>query len=445
VIRSLDPYSGTQFFECSAGDPDVAVGRAAAAFPAWSAEPAEQRAAVLRRFADLVERDSDRLAELCVREVGKVRREADGEIAWTALSSRWYADNPPAEETAAGAQVRRRPLGVLAAITPWNVPLVTPAWKWLPALMAGNTVVWKPSEFSTGIAVEVAELWREAGLPIGVLELVPGTGDVGRALCADPRVAAVHFTGSTRTGRAIAATVAARLGRCALELGGLNYVIVLADADLEHAADCIVEAAVSINGQKCTATRRVLVEEPVASELEGLVGERLERLVPGDPSDPATTIGPLIRAEAARRASETVERAVSDGARLVARSPMNAGSGAFFPATLLADVAVGDELRREELFAPVITLGGCSDLEAALRELEGTSYGLTCAIHTADRGSAAVAADRVQTGIFGINRRCDAVDLEAPFGGRRDSGLGPPEGGAYVYAGVAALQAVYGL
>jgi alpha-ketoglutaric semialdehyde dehydrogenase len=444
VIRSIDPFRGDVIFETEPGDPNVAVRRAAAAFPEWSGSTLEERAAILRRFADVVEQDADALARLCVSEMGKVLREAQGEVEWTAVTARWYADNPPATERAGSANVRQRPLGVVATITPWNVPLVTPAWKWLPALMAGNTVVWKPSEFTSGTAVRLVELLRAAGLPEDVLVLVPGSGDVGRALCDDGRVTAVHFTGSTRTGRAIAQTVAARLGRFALELGGLNYVIVAADADLEHAANCIVDSAVAINGQKCTATRRVLVDQAVAPELGSHLRERIAGLVSGDPRDPNTQVGPLIRSVAADRARQAVVAAVDRGARIVARSTPVDDVDTFMPAMLVSDVRADDPLVREELFAPVVTIGTYQDISEALSELDRTTYGLTCAVHTMDRELAEAAADRIQTGIFAINRRGDAVDLEAPFSGRRDSGLGAPEGGMYAYSGVSALQAVYG-
>ena len=168
-VLSRDPFTGERVFSAPAGDPDAAVGRAAAAQPGWAARPVEQRAAALRHFADAVEADAARLAGLLVREVGKRRVDADGEVAWTSLSARWYADHPPAEETAGGARVVRRPLGVVAAITPWNVPLVTPAWKWLPALMAGNAVVWKPSERATAIALAAQELLHASGVPADVL------------------------------------------------------------------------------------------------------------------------------------------------------------------------------------------------------------------------------------------------------------------------------------
>nr|MBA3375392.1 aldehyde dehydrogenase [Actinomycetota bacterium] len=297
VVTSRNPATGALVAETTVSSPaEVArtVQRAREAFGPWSRLPVEDRAELLVRFAELVERDRNELATLVVAEVGKLRAEAEGEVDWTAASARWYAQHLPGTERRGTATVIRRPLGVVAAVTPWNSPLITPAWKWLPALAAGNTVVWKPSELSTGIALAATELWREVGLPEGVLGLVPGGADTGRAVCEHVGVDVVHFTGSTETGRAVAEFAAARSARCVLELGGLNSAIVFADADLEHAADCIVAAAVAVNGQKCTSARRALVERGVEAELLSALTTRIESLRLGDPADPATTLGPLI-------------------------------------------------------------------------------------------------------------------------------------------------------
>lgn len=236
MVTSRNPATGALVAETPVLSPAKvtrAVQRARDAFGPWSSLPVEDRAELLVRFAG--ERDRDELATLVVAEVGKLRAEAEGEVDWTAASARWYAEHLPGSERRGTAAVVRRPLGVVAAITPWNSPLITPAWKWLPALAVGNTVVWKPSELSTGIALAAAELWREVGLPDGVLGLVAGGADTGRAVCEHAGVDVVHFTGSTETGRAVAGFAAARSARCVLELGGLNSAIVFADADLEHA------------------------------------------------------------------------------------------------------------------------------------------------------------------------------------------------------------------
>ena len=442
-VVSRDPFTGERVFSAPAGDPAAAVRRAAAVQPGWAARPVEQRAAALHRFADAIEADAARLAGLLVREVGKRRADAGGEVAWTARSARWYADHPPAEETAGGARVVRRPLGVVAAITPWNVPLVTPAWKWLPALVAGNAVVWKPSERATAVALAARELLHAAGIPEDALQVVPGGPGVARALAADERVAAVHFTGGEAAGRELAALAAPRFARVALELSGLNPAVVLADADLDLAADCIVACGTALAGQKCTATRRVLAAERVADALSARIAERIGRLRVGDPRDPDTDVGPLITAAARAAAEAEVARAYAAGAELLARAPAVSGDALFSPA-LLGGLAGDDPLRVRELFAPVLSIEPFGTPEEAWALANAAPYGLSAAVYGRDADLLAEAAARIRCGVLALNRRGDDVELEAPFGGRARSGNGQPEGGAYAYAALTDLQAVYG-
>ena len=454
-VVSIDPYTGERVFSAPAGDADRAVACAVAAQPAWAARPVAERAAVLRAFADALERAAARLADLLVREVGKRRADAEGEVAWTALSARYYADNPPAEERIGDARVARHPIGVVAAITPWNVPLVTPAWKWLPALIAGNTVVWKPSERATATAIAAAELLHASGVPDDALAVVPGGPETASALAADERVGAVHFTGGEAAGRALAALAAPRLARVALELSGLNPAIVLADADLDHAAGCIVACGTALAGQKCTATRRVLVDAGVADELTARVADRIGRLRVGDPRDPETDVGPLISGAARAAAEAEVARACAAGAELLARRRARSrdaglpgdtapGAGdALFSPVLLGRLAADDPLRRRELFAPVLSIDAFDAPAQAWALANAAPYGLSAAVYGRDPGLLADAAAAIRSGVLAVNRRGDDVALEAPFGGRGRSGNGQPEGGTYVYAALTDLQAVY--
>ena len=451
MIESRNPATGALVYATEASESAAvarAVERARAASVRWAAEPVARRAEIVAQFAELVDRDRDVLAAAIVAEVGKRIGEARGEVEWAALSARWYAEHWPREERQGDALVRSRPLGVVATVTPWNAPLITPAWKWLPALVAGNVVVWKPSELATGAAVAALERLREAGLPEDVLQIVPGGPETARVLCSHPEVAGVHFTGSTRAGRAIAETVAGRFARCALEMGGLNVAVVFADADLEQAADCIAAAATAINGQKCTATRRVLVQRELLDELRSLLAARFESLVLGDPADPETTLGPLIVPGAVAHAEGELERALAAGATLVARTPALSQNAlrhdTFFPAAVVTDVPAEDALRQEELFAPVVTVEGFDGADEAWRLANESRYGLSVAVYTASSAMRAAACERLATGILAFNRRGDAVDLEAPFGGVKDSGNGLVEGGTYAYAGLTSLQAVYG-
>jgi betaine-aldehyde dehydrogenase len=451
LVTSRNPATGAVVAETPVSSPEEvadAVRRAAAAFGPWSKTPGQERARLLPRFAELVERDRDELAALIVTEVGKLRAEAEGEVAWTAASARWYAEHLPRSERRGTATVVRNPLGVVAAITPWNSPLITPAWKWLPALAAGNTVLWKPSELSTGVALAIRALWREAGLPDGVLELVVGGAETGRMLCSHEDVDVVHFTGSNETGRAVAGVTAERSARCVLELGGLNSAIVFADADLELAADCIVAAAVAGNGQKCTSARRALVERPVEAELQAALTTRIESLRLGDPADPATTLGPLITPAARARADAELARTVAAGAEIVARAPTldapRLDEAGFFPAACVRGVAVDDPLRRRELFAPVLSVESFDHDDDAWRLANDTPYGLAAAVYTSSAERVRAAQERLEVGVLGVNQRCDAAELDAPFGGAKGSGNGFPEGGEYAYSGLTMLKAVYG-
>lgn len=446
-VRSRNPVSGEVVFSTRVATPvelDAALVSAVDAWPAWAATPMAERAQVLRTFADLVDEHRQRLATLITEEVGKRSGDSLGEVEWTALSARWYAEHPPAQEELAGALVRRVPLGVIAAVTPWNVPLVTPSWKWLPALMAGNAVVWKPSELATGIAVEAVSLFERAGLPPGLLQVLPGGADVAQWLCADPRVAGVHFTGSTSAGRAINQLVAPRFARVALEMGGVNAAVVFADADLGRAAEAIVASGTALTGQKCTAVRRVLVQREVAEELTDELRRRMEELVVGAPDRDGTDVGPMVSGAARRRAEATVDAAIRRGASVLATAVRSddASAEAFFIPVLLGDLPLGDRLTTEEVFAPILVLE-VFDGQDVWSRANVSGYGLSGAVYTRDRQLVAEARRLLSVGVLVVNGRSDAVGLEQPFGGRGLSGNGRPEGGSYAYSAVTDTVAVY--
>lgn len=449
-VVSRDPLTGREVYSGPAADANAVaacVGRAVPAAAAWAGTNVATRSTVLRRFADGVEAALPELTEMLVREVGKRREDAQNEVLWTALSARWYADHPPVDEVVDGALVCRVPLGAVAVITPWNVPLVTPAWKWLPALQAGNAVLWKPSELATGVAVRAVKLFDSAGLPADTMQLVPGGAETAAALCADPRVAGVHFTGSTRAGRAINALVAPRFARVALEMGGLNHAVVFADADLDEAAEAIVGSATALAGQKCTSIRRVLVHDSVADALISRLADRVEMLTTGDPGEPSTLLGPLISAAAGHRARAVVASAEHRGRKVIARSPSPPAAldgPSFFPVTLIDEVPDDDPLAQEELFAPVVTLAKFADSGEVWDRVNASGYGLSASIHTHDPALVAAARGRLRVGVLGFNRRSDAVELAAPFGGRGLSGNGASEGGGYAYDAVTDRVAVYG-
>jgi acyl-CoA reductase-like NAD-dependent aldehyde dehydrogenase len=444
-VVSRNPYTGEIVFRArvaSASDVARAVSSADAAATRQAMAPVTARAAALRAFADRVEAESGRLSDLIVREVGKRRADADGEVAWTALSARWYADHPPKEECVGGAHVLREPLGVIAVVTPWNVPLITPAWKWLPALMAGNAVVWKPSELATGVAVAARDLLVASGVPQAAIQVLSGGGETARAICADDRVAGLHFTGSERAGRALAALSAPRFTRCALEMSGLNAAIVLEDADLDRAADAIVACSTALAGQKCTATRRVLVARSARDALVDRLVARIEALRVGDPEDASTDVGPLIHPAAKQAAEQALHSAIDRGATLLARAKAPTADALFAPA-ILGDLAGSDPLRTRELFAPVLSVEPFDDRGQAWTLANQTPYGLSAAVYGVDERALDEGVRRLHAGVVAVNRRGDDVALEAPFGGVKRSGNGHAEGGTYAYEALTSLKAVY--
>jgi alpha-ketoglutaric semialdehyde dehydrogenase len=452
-VISRNPATG-EVVHCDdavAGDAlSARVARVDTAQRAWVDAPVSERAAILRRFADALDgaSEAEALRDAIVTEVGELRGEAAVEVAGTVATARWYADHPPVAERRGGATVIRRPLGVIGLISPWNVPLITPLWRLLPALLVGNGVVWKPSELATRVALLAVEQLRAAGLPDGLVDVTPGAPETGRELCQHPLARGVAFTGSTAAGRAIAASVAERFIPYSLEMAGSNPAVVFADADLELAADCVAATVGSLQGQKCTTTRRVLVQAEVADQLTSLLVERFVGFVAGDPADDRTTLGPLITPAAAAAGRSAVADALASRARLLASSPLDplgcVRPDGFMAATLLTDLADDDPLRRGELFAPVVSLATFEHPEAAWRGANDTIYGLTSAVYTQDLGLQQEAVRRLESGVVNVNRRSDDVGIKAPFGGLKASGQGPREGGTYVYDGVSNLQAVYG-
>ena len=282
-------------------------------------------------------------------------------------------------------------------------------------------------------------------MPEDVVQLLPGGPETARLLCADPRVDALHFTGSERAGRALQELAAPRMARCALELSGINPAVVLADADLDLAADCIVACGTALAGQKCTATRRVLADRTVAGPLRDRLVERLEALRVGDPRDPGHGRGAADRAR--RRAPTPRPRSARRAGRARAwrPPPRRRATRPSSPPTLLSGLAPDDPLRTAELFAPVLSLETFHAREEAWAAADATPYGLSAAVYGRDPAALAEAAARLRAGVVAVNRRGDDVALEAPFGGRKRSGNGQAEGGRYVYAALCDLQAVYGL
>jgi acyl-CoA reductase-like NAD-dependent aldehyde dehydrogenase len=410
----------------TAADVDGAVARARAAWPAWRAVAPADRAALLRRLADVIEEHHDELSVLEARNAGKPIGDARGEMGMVVETFRYYAGAP---ERLLGDTIPvagglgftvREPLGVVGLITPWNFPLAIASWKLAPALAAGNTVVLKPAELTPLTALRFAELVLEAGIPEGVVEVVAGPGSkCGARLVEHPDVAKIAFTGSTEVGRAIAAGAAATIKRVTLELGGKSANIVFADADLEQAAASAPGAVFGNAGQDCCARSRILVERGALDRFMEALEEAVDAIRVGDPLDEATQMGPLI--SAGQR--EQVASFVNGDAPVAIRGQAPSGPGFWFAPTVLCPVSNDDRAAREEIFGPVAAVIPFRDEAEAIALANDTIYGLSGSIWTSDGARALRVARAVESGVLSINSNT-SVRVSTPFGGFKQSGYG---------------------
>jgi aldehyde dehydrogenase (NAD+) len=416
--------------DSDAADVHEAVGVVADGYREWAERGPEARAEVLDRAADILAARADELARELVREEGKTLAEALNETRRTPANLRMYAAEAlrltgQTFPTGDGSLVltTRQPVGVVAAITPWNFPLNIPSRKLAPALAAGNGVVFKPSELTPGTAEALVRALLEAGLPAGAIALVHGGGAAGSALVADPRVAAITFTGSSAVGAAIHHASTPRQ-RCQLEMGGKNPMLVLADADLDRAAALIVRGAFGLSGQACTGTSRVIVEDAVHDALvERLAAAARARVVGSGLAD-GVDMGPLASAAQRTKVLDHVAAAADDGAKLLTGDdPLPAGCehGHFVRPVVLTGVSAGDPIAQQEVFGPVLAVLRAGSYEDAVEIANGTEYGLSAGIVTGDLGRAVDFARRVDSGVVKVNLPTTGVAMNAPFGGVKNS------------------------
>mgnify|MGYP001031296020 FL=1 len=412
----------------------VSARLAAEAQPAWAAMPHEERAAVFRRAADLVERHRDEAAGWIMRETGAIRAKADMELR-SALSTLHQAAAMLGEPqglvfpSAPGklSYGRRIPHGVVGVIAPFNFPLTLSIRAVAPALATGNAVLLKPDpQTAVSGGLYLARLFEQAGLPAGLLHVLPGGADVGEALCVDPQVRMVAFTGSTAAGRRVGALCGEHLKKVSLELGGKNSLIVLDDADLELAAGCAAFGAWMHQGQICMATGRILAHASIAERLAGLLAEKAGRMKTGDPRQAGVRLGPMINARQLERVDQLVKRTVDAGARLCAGG---SADGPFYAATVLDGVRPGMPAFDEEVFGPVAVVTPFATEDEAVALANRTEYGLSAAVISRSVARAMALGRHLRTGLLHINDQTVAGDPRVPFGGVGASGNGGRIGG----------------
>ncbi|MEV6105332.1 aldehyde dehydrogenase family protein [Streptomyces sp. NPDC051940] len=438
IAEDTDPYRGEVYATVAAAGADdvaLAVEAAAAAFPQWAVTAPGERRRVLLRAADLMEERGEQAAALMARETGGVRGWSLFNVGLAAgmLREAASAVSAPlgsvlaAEEPGALGLAVREPLGVVAAFAPWNAPVILGTRAVAAPLAAGNTVVLKPSEHAPLAAGHfVADTLRDAGLPDGVLNIVTNAPhdapEVAKALVAHPAVRAVNFTGSTATGRVVGELAARHLKPALLELGGKNSVIVLADADLDYAVDAAVFGVFLNSGQICMSGDRILVHDSLAGEFAQRFAARAASLGTGDPTAPATVVGPLITPDAARRLAGLVRDAERRGARILTGG--GEPEGAVYPPTVLSGVPKDAELHYAEAFGPVAALASFPDDDTAIALANDTEHGLTCGVITENGTHGLRVARRIRTGIVHVNDQSVMDEPQAPFGGVGASGHG---------------------
>jgi alpha-ketoglutaric semialdehyde dehydrogenase len=424
----------------SAREASGAVAAACEALPAWSRMPAPKRGEIVERAADLLRSEQDEVARLLTREEGKTVAEAKGEIYraynvmnYTAGQSRRMGGiTIPSELPKNFAYTVRQPLGVVSLITPWNFPICIPAWKIAPALVAGNTVIFKPSSTTPLTAAKLVDVFERAGLPPGVLNLIVGSSsEVGEVITRDRRVRAVSFTGSSENGAQIYTACATRGAKAQCEMGGKNPVVVLEDANLDLAVDGIVSGAFGSTGQRCTATSRAVLQESIADEVIARMAERVSKWRVGNGLDPDVQMGPLVSAQQLKTVEQYVEAGKREGAKLVTGGKRTSGlpRGFFMDPTIFDNVNPEHRIAREEIFGPVLCILRAKDYEQAMGLANASEYGLTASIYTNDAARVFDFCEGIEAGMVHVNSPTVGGEAQIPFGGVKSSGIGDREQG----------------
>jgi aldehyde dehydrogenase (NAD+) len=435
-------------------DVDRAVEAAEKGFRVWSEIPAPRRAEVLFRAARILQERKEDLAVLMTEEMGKVLPETRGDVQEAiditvyaaGEGRRMFGETTTSELKEKFCMTVLRPIGVVGMITPWNFPIAIPSWKIMPALIAGNAVVFKPASDTPLLSIKLVEILMEAGLPPGVVNIVPGPGgSVGKAIVQHPRIKAISFTGSLDTGKWIMEECAKTMKRVSLELGGKNPVIVMPDADLELALEGVLWGAFGTTGQRCTATSRLILHEKIKDEFIARLLAKTKSLRVGNGLLPETDVGPVINKAQLEKIEKYVRIGKEEGATLLfGGNRMDPGlPGYFFEPTVFTDVRPDMRIAQEEIFGPVLSIIMVSSLDEAIEIVNNTKYGLSSSIYTENIGNAFRAIEKIEAGITYVNAPTIGAEVHLPFGGVKGTGNGFREAGTEAIKEFTEVKAVY--
>jgi aldehyde dehydrogenase (NAD+) len=437
-------------------DIDDAVRAARAAYEKWRLVPAPKRGDIMRKVGDIMVARKEELARIMTKEMGKVLLETRGDVqegidtAYYAATEgrRLFGHTVPSELPNKFNMAIRMPIGVAGIITPWNFPMAIPTWKIFPALLSGNTVVFKPASDTPESGAQLIEILMEAGIPDGVVNIVHGSGsEVGMTIVEHPDVDLISFTGSSSVGKTIASAAGKTLKRVSLELGGKNAQIVMDDADLELALDGVLWGAFGTTGQRCTATSRLILQEGIYSTFVDMLLRRTEKLKLGNGLKPDVDVGPCVNKSQRDTVDSYVEIGKKEGAKLATGGTIysegDAAKGWFYTPTIFVDVTPEMRIAKEEIFGPVLSVLKVRTVEEAITVLNNTPYGLSSSIYTTNVNSAFQAIRDIKAGITYINVPTIGAEAHMPFGGVKETGNGHREGGWTVYDFYTEWKTVY--
>jgi aldehyde dehydrogenase (NAD+) len=434
----------------------AAVDAASEAFPGWRATPAPARGKIVARAARLMEEAKEELATILTREEGKTISESRGELQRSinvaefcaGESRRMNGETILSELPSNFAYTIKQPLGVVACVTPWNFPVAIPVWKIAPALVAGNSVVFKPATLTPATGVRIVEIFEEAGIPPGVLNLILGSGsDAGDEIINHPAVKAVSFTGSNQVGIRLYEQVSRRGGKCQCEMGGKNPVVILEDADMDLTVESTAQGAFGSSGQRCTATSRAVVVDKVADEFVERIAKRAQSMRIGNGMDPQTEMGPSVDESQFKTVLDFLNIGREDGATLVCGGERATGDGLdkgyFVRPTVFDHVTPDMRIAREEIFGPVLSVLRVKDFDEAMQVANDTEYGLSSSIFTNDAARIFRFVDEIETGMTHINSPTTGGEAHIPFGGIKGTGIGDREQGSTALDFYTELKVVY--